>query len=76
MVGDIYYSTHAFCPRVGITFYDMENPIGEHVNLGDPELTPSDYVFRVGTAKKMRYYEDHAIGGCKWFITGLWCPPT
>ena len=75
VVGDIYYSTHAFCPRVGITFYDMENNIGEYVNLGDSGLTPSDYVFRVGTAKKMRYFEDHDIGGCKWFITGLFCPP-
>lgn len=75
VVGDIYYSTHAFCPRVGVTFYDMENPIGEYANIGDSTLDPSDYVFRVGTAKKMRYYADHDIGGCKWIITGLFCPP-
>lgn len=75
VVGDIYYSTHAFCPREDVTFYDMENPIGEFVNIGDPALTTTDYVFRVGTAKKMRYYADHALGGCKWVITGLYCPP-
>ena len=48
---------------------------GKDVNLGDSALTASDYVFRVGTAKKMRYFADHDINGCKWFITGLWCPP-
>lgn len=74
VIGDIYYSTHAFCPRVGITFFDMENVIGVYANLGDPTLDPSDYVTRVGTAKKMRYYEDHSIGGCKWIMTGLFCP--
>lgn len=74
VIGDIYYSTHAFCPRTGITFYDMENPIGQYANLGDSGLTPSDYHFRVGTAKYMRYFADHDINGCKWFLTGLYCP--
>lgn len=75
VVGDVYYSTKPICPRTGITFFDMENPIGEYVNLGDSTLTASDYVFRVGTATFMRRYADHDLNGCKWIMTGLFCPP-
>jgi hypothetical protein len=75
VIGDIYYSTHAFCPRVGVTFYDLETPLGDYVNLGDSALDPSDYIARVGVGQVMRRYEDFDIGGCRWFITGLWCPP-
>ncbi len=75
VVGDVYYSTQPICPRTGITFWDMENPIGEYVNLGDVALDPSDYVFRVGTAQFLRRYADHDIS-CKWIMTGLFCPPS
>ncbi|CAB4162439.1 hypothetical protein UFOVP785_39 [uncultured Caudovirales phage] len=76
VVGDVYYSTRPVCPRIGITFWDMENPIGDFANLGDSALTNSDYIFRVGTAQFMRYYADHDENGCKWIMTGLFCPPT
>lgn len=75
VVGDVYYSTQPICPREDITFFDMENPIGEFANLAGSGLTNSDFVFRVGTAQYMRYYADHDLNGCKWVITGLWCPP-
>lgn len=75
VVGTITYSTHAFCAVEAVTFWDVRNGVGDFVNLGDIALDPSDYVTRFGTAKKMRRYSDHDMGGCRWFITGLWCPP-
>lgn len=75
VVGDIYYSTKPICPRTGLTFFDMENPIGEYASLGDPDTSAGEYASRVGTAEFMRRYADHDLEGCKWIITGLWCPP-
>lgn len=74
VIGDVYYMSRPICPRTGITFFDMENPIGEYVNLGDSALSAGDYVFRMGTAQFLRRYADHDPAGCKWHITGLWCP--
>jgi len=75
VIGDVYYMSRPICPRTGITFFDIENPIGEYANLGDAALDPSDYVFRMGTAVFMRRYADHEEAGCRWYINGLWCPP-
>ena len=74
VVGDVYYMTRPVCPRTGVTFFDMEDAIGNFIALGDSTLTASDYIGRFGTASYFRRYAEHSITGCKWFITGLNCP--